>query len=125
MSDGPVLVGTDGFVLGEEFPIDMGSTVVIGRSRTCDISLRRCRSWLALDKELRESQDDFKSVSRKHMRISYYDSSNIEVEDLSSNGTFVDGRRINRTVITDIRERSYELLLGTRERFRLEWRSPE
>jgi pSer/pThr/pTyr-binding forkhead associated (FHA) protein len=125
VSDGPVLVGTDGFVLGEEFPIDMGSTVVIGRSRTCDISLRRCRSWLALDEERRESQDDFKSVSRKHIRISYYDSSNIEVEDLSSNGTFVDGRRINRTVITDIRERSYELLLGTRERFRLEWRSPE
>ena len=125
MSDGPVLVGTDGFVLGEEFQIDMGSTVVIGRSRTCDISLRRCRSWLAMDQAHRECEDDFKSVSRKHIRISYYDSSNIEVEDLSSNGTFVDGCRINRTVITDIRERSYELLLGTRERFRLEWRSPE
>ncbi|NQT88015.1 FHA domain-containing protein, partial [bacterium] len=48
-----------------------------------------------------------------------------EVEDLSSNGTFVDGRRISRTVITDLRERSYELLLGTRERFRLEWRSQD
>jgi len=118
-----VLVGTDGFVDGEQFPLDRGSTIVIGRSRSCDISLRRCPSWLAQDQEKRETDDDFRTVSRKHIRISYYDNSNIEVEDLSSNGTFVDGRRISRTVITDLRERSYELLLGTRERFRLEWRS--
>lgn len=125
MSDGPVLIGTEGFVVGEKFPLDRGATIVIGRSRSCDISLRRCSSWLAQEHDKRDCDDDFKTVSRKHIRISYYDNSNIEVEDLSSNGTFVDGRRISRTVITDLRERSYELLLGTRERFRLEWRSQD
>ena len=57
------------------------------------------------------------------MRISYYNANSIEVEDLSSNGTFVNGRRIRRVVITDLRDRSHELLLGTREQFRLEWRT--
>ena len=123
MSEGPALIGTEGLVAGEEFPVDLGSTVVIGRSRSCDISLQRCQEWLALDDQARSGARDFKTVSRKHVRLSCYDAENVEVEDLSSNGTFVDGRRIDRIVITDLREKSHELLLGTRERFRLEWRA--
>jgi len=118
----PVLVGVEGFVQGEEYPLWRGATVVIGRSRGCDISLRRCKSWLALDPEKRDDQKDFKTVSRKHVRISYLDANNVEIEDLSSNGTFLDGQRIDRVVVNDLRERSYELLLGTREKLRLEWR---
>jgi pSer/pThr/pTyr-binding forkhead associated (FHA) protein len=121
--EGPVLVGTEGFVRDEEHPIEFGATVVIGRSRSCEISLRRCKAWLALDPDNRDEETDFKTVSRKHVRISYYDDDHIEVEDLSSNGTFVNGERIDRIVINDLRERSYELLLGTREKLRLEWRS--
>ena len=107
MSEGPMLVGTDGFVRGEEYRLEPGSTTIIGRSRNCDISLRRCKAWLELESDGRETDADFKTVSRKHIRISYYDHSNIEVEDLSSNGTYVDGKRIGRTVITDLRERIY------------------
>ena len=125
MSGGPVLVGTAGFVDGEEYPVALGATVVIGRSRSCDISLQRCKTWLALDDEDRDAAQDFKTVSRKHARVSCYDTENIEVEDLSSNGTFVDGERIDRIVVTDLREQSHELLLGTRETFRLEWRSED
>ena len=125
MSGGPVLVGTAGFVDGEEYPVAVGSTVVIGRSRSCDVSLQRCKSWLALDEDDRDAAQDFKTVSRKHARISCYDAENVEVEDLSSNGTFVDGRRVDRMVITDLREEDHELLLGTRETFRLEWRSQD
>ena len=80
---------------------------------------------LALDEEKRDAEKDFKTVSRKHARISCYDADNVEVEDLSSNGTFVDGERIDRIVITDLGERSHELLLGTRERLRLEWRQQD
>ena len=122
MAGSPVLVGVEGFVQGEEYPLWRGATVVIGRSRGCDISLRRCKSWLALDPEKRDDQKDFKTVSRKHVRISYLDANNVEIEDLSSNGTFLDGQRIDRVVVNDLRERSYELLLGTREKLRLEWR---
>ncbi|MFP4057124.1 MAG: FHA domain-containing protein [Candidatus Brocadiia bacterium] len=123
MSEGPVLVGTGGFVRGEAYPLSAGSTVVIGRSRSCDISLRRCKAWLALEPEDRDEERDFRTVSRKHTRIRHRDDGTIEVEDLSSNGTFLNGERIRRAVISDLRERSYELLLGTREKFRLQWRS--
>ena len=122
MPDGPVLVGMEGFVQGEEYPLWRGATVVIGRSRGCDISLRRCRSWLALGAEERDDQRDFKAVSRKHVRISHPELGRVEIEDLSSNGTFLDGVRIDRIVITDLRERSHELILGTAEKLRLEWR---
>lgn len=123
MAQGPVLVGADGFVRGVDFPIEYGSTVVVGRSRSCDLSLQLLDSWGALNPDEQSHEKDFKTVSRKHVRISYYNANSIEVEDLSSNGTFVDGKRIKRIVITDLRDRSYELLLGTREKFRLEWRS--
>ena len=120
-----MLTGTAGFVDGEEYPLAVGATVVIGRSRSCDISLQRCKTWLALDESERDAAQDFKTVSRKHARISCYDADNIEIEDLSSNGTFVDGERIDRVVISDLRDRGHELLLGTRETFRLEWRDDE
>ena len=123
MPEGPVLVGIQGFVQSEEFPLWRGATVVVGRSRGCDISLRRCKAWLALDPEKRSEQGDFKSVSRKHARISFHSEDNIEIEDLSSNGTFLDGQRITRVVLHNLSERSHELLLGTHEKFRLEWRS--
>jgi pSer/pThr/pTyr-binding forkhead associated (FHA) protein len=123
VAQGPVLVGTEGLVRGVEFPIEYGATVVVGRSRSCDLSLQRLDSWADLKPEEQNQEKDFRAVSRKHVRISYYNANSIEVEDLSSNGTFVDGKRVKRVVVTDLRERSYELLLGTREKFRLEWRS--
>jgi pSer/pThr/pTyr-binding forkhead associated (FHA) protein len=123
VAEGPVLHGVEGFVQGEEYPLSFGATVVIGRSRGCDISLRRCKAWLELDPEERDEQEDFKTVSRQHARISYTDAETIEIEDLSSNGTFLDGEKIDHIVIRDLRERSRELLLGTREKLRLEWRS--
>lgn len=123
LHEGPVLVGTQGFVQGEEYPLWRGATVVVGRSRSCDISLRRCKAWLALEPDKRNEQVDFKTVSRKHVRISYSDEDNIEIEDLSSNGTFLDGQKVRRVVIHNLRERSHDLLLGTREKLRLEWRS--
>ena len=121
-SQGPVLIGIEGYVEGEEFPLQYGETAILGRSRSCDISLRKCKKWLDLGQDRRDIEKDFNTVSRKHARISFYNVGSIEIEDLSSNGTFVDGKRVDRIVITDIRERSHEVQLGTRERFRLEWR---
>ena len=123
MPEGPILVGIQGFVQGEEYPLWRGATVVVGRSRGCDISLRRCKAWLALDAQKRNEEQDFKTVSRKHVRISYNDEDNIEIEDLSSNGTFLDGEKVTRVVIHNLRERSHELRLGAHEKFRIEWRS--
>ena len=118
----PILVGVEGFVVGEEFQLEHGKSLIVGRSRSCDVSLRHCAKWLQLDPDERDLEQDFKTVSRKHMRVTYYNVNSIEIEDLSSNGTFVDGKRIDRILISDIKEKQHEILLGTQERFRLEWK---
>mgnify|MGYP001177146324 CR=1 FL=1 len=122
VADGPVLEGIDGLVNGESFPLEYGQTVIVGRSRSCEISLRRCPKWLDLSPADREKEKDLKTVSRKHVRVSFYNANSIEIEDLSSNGTFVDGKRIDRLLISDIKEKEHDILLGTRERLKLIWR---
>ena len=119
---GPVLVGIKGVVQGELFPLEYGKSVVVGRSRSCDISLRNCKNWTASEEGGEEPESGSKTVSRKHLKISFHNANSIEVEDLSSNGTFVDGKRIDRVVLTDVREKAHEVQMGAGEVFRLEWR---
>ncbi|MBI2191411.1 MAG: FHA domain-containing protein [Planctomycetes bacterium] len=123
-NEGPILIGIAGLIEGEQYPLQYGQSVVIGRSRSCDISLRKCARWQELPPEERNEEKDFKTVSRKHVRITFYNANSIEIEDLSSNGTFVDGQRVDRVLISDIKERDHEIQLGTQERFRLSWRKP-
>jgi pSer/pThr/pTyr-binding forkhead associated (FHA) protein len=112
-----VLVGTEGLVEGEVFQVNPGESVVLGRSRSCDISLRKCFKYLALDPEERKDDRHFQTVSRRHLRLTFKDSEQVEVENMGANGTYID-----EVIITDIRHQSHEVLLGTREKFRLEWR---
>ena len=44
----------------------------------------------------------------------------MEIKDLSRNGTFLDGRRIECVAVTDLRERAHVLELGSQERLFLE-----
>ena len=117
-----VLVGLSGVVQGEVFPIGYGKSVVVGRSRSCDISLRNCKQWLESEESRKTPDQSSKTVSRKHLKISFHNANSIEVEDLSSNGTFVDGKRIDRVVLTDLKDRPHEVRMGAGEVFRLEWR---
>jgi pSer/pThr/pTyr-binding forkhead associated (FHA) protein len=121
-TQGLVLVGLAGVVEGEMFPLEYGKSVVVGRSRHCDISLRNCRRWNELEKAGKLPEETSKTVSRKHIKISFYNTNSIELEDLSSNGTFVDGKRIDRLIISDIKDTPHEIQLGGGELFRLEWR---
>ncbi len=116
-----LLRGIGGLVEGETFGVEYGETVIIGRSSSCDISLKKCEKYLLLPAEERDSEKHFQTVSRKHVRISFYNSTSIEVEDLSSNGTYLDGEQIQRVTISDIKDRTHELLLGTKEKFVIEW----
>jgi pSer/pThr/pTyr-binding forkhead associated (FHA) protein len=118
----PVLVGIKGMVQGEEYPLEHGESLVIGRSRECDVSLRDCKRWQEAEDEGRSLEEGSKTVSRKHLKISFHDPDSIELEDLSSNGTFVDGKRIDRMVISDLRQTPHEVTLGAGEKFRLEWK---
>jgi pSer/pThr/pTyr-binding forkhead associated (FHA) protein len=74
------LVGESGVFRGREFPIGMG-TISVGRSTDNDLVF------------------DDPSLSRKHARI-HRDGARLEVEDLgSSNGTFVNGRRVGKGAV--------------------------
>jgi len=121
-NQGPVLIGLAGVVEGEVFPLEYGKSVIIGRSRMCDISLRNCKRWLDLEETGEVPEESAKTVSRRHLKITFHNADSIELEDLSSNGTYVDGSRIDRMVITDIREAPHEVQMGGGDIFRLEWR---
>jgi len=121
-AQGPVLVGVKGMVEGETYPLEYGKSVVIGRSRECDISLQKCPRWREAESAGQAVDGLSKTVSRKHVKISYVNASSIEIEDLSSNGTFVDGHRIDRFVVADAKQKAHQIQLGAGEILRLEWR---
>ena len=54
----------------------------------------------------------WRSTSRRHCRITYIAPDMVDIENLSSNGTLVDGHQVDRIVLTDCRERGHEITLG-------------
>jgi len=111
--------GTDGFVKDEEFTVRPGKSVIIGRSRSCDISLRKTRRYKSLRKRNQGETIDlrFRTVSRKHLKVNFNAPDDVEIEDMSSNGTFLDGEKIKRAVINDLDRREHSILIGVEERF--------
>ena len=90
-SNGYVLKFISGKYQGGEFPLEMGDEIEIGRSSELDMVL----------------VEDM--VSRRHARITA-DDGVLEIEDFgSTNGTFVNGKKINQTEI----EKGDRILIGT------------
>ena len=117
--------GTKGFLQGEERTLGLGETVVVGRSRSADISVKRATKFLARkDRAQIARTKRFLSISRRHVRIHFMHPDFVEVVDLSNNGTLVDGRRVDRIALTDLRERHHVLSLNGVEDLRLEWIGP-
>jgi len=92
------VTGHGGLLAGVRRRLDPGETLVIGRSRSCDLSLRTTSAFdeRADAPELLRSRQ-FNRVSRIHCEIEYRGDGDVEVRDLSRNGTFVDGVRVGRT----------------------------
>lgn len=116
-----VLKGLVGIVKDESFPIEAGQDVVVGRSRSCEISIKSCRAYSMMEAEAREKDEGLLTVSRKHLRIRFVKPDAVEVEDLSSNGTFLDGKKVEKITIKDLPAKAYEIRLGRRETFRMEF----
>ena len=116
----PVLIGTTGLVADEVFllPND-GHDVVVGRSRSCLVSLRRVRHYLDAPPAIRDNDHDFNTVSRKHIRLVIH-SGVASVEDLSSNGTWCNDEPVHAPRNIDLNQGPCTLRLGTREEFRLQ-----
>jgi hypothetical protein len=119
----PTLVGIAGHVKGEELPLEYGKKVVIGRSRAADWSLVRMKSWTAKTKPEQESDHAFRTVSGRHFEVTMFNLGSIEVVNLSSNGTKLDGQPLDRTTITDLASKSHEISFGADEVLRLEMRA--
>ena len=109
------LRGTGKLGSGELLKLSMGETIVCGRSRHCDWSLKRAPAYLTGDdiirKAIRESLA-FRSVSRRHVRIAYLASDMVDIENLSPNGTIVDGHQVDRIILKDCDAQSHTIQLG-------------
>jgi pSer/pThr/pTyr-binding forkhead associated (FHA) protein len=104
---------------GEVFLLADGIEVVVGRSRSCPISLRRTANYLRASPAARDNDHDFNTVSRRHVRI-LVTGTKVDLEDLSSNGTFVANEVLSGRMTIDLAEGPCSIRLGTRERFDLQ-----
>ncbi len=118
----PTLVGIAGHVKGEEFPLEYGKKVVVGRSRSADWSLVGLESWTTKSKQEQEDDHAFRTISGKHFEVTMYNLGSIEVINLSSNGTRLDGTSLDRQTITDIAANAHEIAFGADEVVKLELR---
>ncbi len=90
------LLGRGGLFAGEEARILLGQCLVLGRSRSCDLSVARTTPFQRLGREEVERHASYRRISRKHVRICLVEPDVVEIEDLSTNGTLVNGHRVNR-----------------------------
>lgn len=90
--------GHGGLLAGAWHALEPGQTLVIGRSRSCDLSLRRTEAFRHREDAvtLLDSKQ-FNRVSRIHCEIEYRKDGQVQVRDLSQNGTLVDGVRVGRS----------------------------
>jgi len=120
--NGVVLVvkGLRGFLGGEEQRVNVGETLILGRSRRAGLSTRRARKLKARpDWEKVIVTAAFLTVSRRHTRIEHVRPGVVEITDLSSNGTYLDGKLIARETLMDLKEKTHILGVGAQERFEL------
>ena len=110
-----ILRGTGPMGAGASVEIALGAEIVCGRSRHCDWSLKRTPAFLGGERGRRDALRrslPWRATSRRHCRIAYVAPDMVEVFNESTNGTFVDGHRADRMVLTDCRERCHRLQLG-------------
>lgn len=105
--------GAGGLLDGVRCSLAPGATLVVGRSRSCQLSLRRTRGFLSAPDPARLlGSAAFRRVSRVHCEIAYLPDCRVEIRDLSRNGTFVDGRRLERAFVLEPGEQPVRVALA-------------
>lgn len=118
----PTLVGLGGHVKNEQVALEYGKPLLIGRSRKCEVSLRRSEIYRKMKPDQREKDVALKTVSSQHFKITMFNLGSIEIVNMSENGTIVDGQAVQRVIITDVSNKPHEIRFGAKEAFRLEVR---
>ena len=103
-----VLRGLDGGFRGIERRLRVGESVVLGRSRQCGFAPVIAIGGIGCETEVQR----LRRMSREHARVSFCNLRHVEVEDLSRNGTLVNGQRVQRLVLDDLGERPATLELA-------------
>ncbi len=110
-----LLRGLEGIGAGERAKINLGETVHVGRSSPCQYSLKKTPRYLRdRDGERARIRGSvaYRSVSRVHCRIAYLSPDVVEIQNHSPNGTFVDGHRVDRPLLHDVRSGKHVIRLG-------------
>ena len=90
-----LVIGSGGILEGIRRLIHPGGTLVMGRSRSCHISMRRSPGFVAHRKPVSLLRSEpFRKISRIHCEVTLLADGRIEIRDLSRNGTFVDGATV-------------------------------
>ncbi|MCU0725009.1 MAG: FHA domain-containing protein [Planctomycetes bacterium] len=100
----------------------LGQSIVVGRSRSCDVSTRKSKRFRKASEEEQRAilaARSFLRVSRQHVKITWISRETVEIEDLSRNGTFVDGGRVDRLNLPLPGPDGVEIRLAEVEKFRL------
>lgn len=121
----PTLVGISGHFRGEIFQLVYGKTLVVGRSRSADFSLKRTEIYRAQTEEQHENDEAAQTVSGKHFQVTLHNSRSIEIKNLSPNGTMIDGKIVESAVIDDLASKAHEIRFGSEEVMSLEMRESE
>lgn len=116
----PVLLlrSIKGFSTDHAFVIRQGQSVLIGRSRRCELSLRRVRGYP--DECAKATTRELLTVSRRHVRITYRGPGDVLLEDLSRHGTYLDGQRVDKARLADLSSRGHEITLGRFQLYKME-----
>jgi len=99
-----VLEGRGGLLDGVRMPLRERAPLVIGRSRSCDLSFRKAPGFVRrVDRERLLRSREFNRLSRIHCELTLQKDGRVEIRDLSHNGTWVEGDRVHGSVVVDIR----------------------
>ena len=99
-----VLEGRGGLLDGVRVPLRPRMPVVVGRSRSCDLSFRKAPGFVRrVDRERLLRSREFNRLSRIHCELTLQSDGRIEIRDLSHNGTWVEGDRVRGAVVVDLR----------------------
>jgi pSer/pThr/pTyr-binding forkhead associated (FHA) protein len=106
------LLGEAGLFKDEQVAVRLGESVYVGRSRVCTLSVVRTKISRKMGRGALEDHPSYRKISRKHFRVTLLSEELVEVEDLSTNGTAINGHRVDRMQLSINRD---EDRLGTIE----------